>query len=637
MTGGDGSVRPGKAGPSLRVNLVPSFKVLAPGDSAEAPMVPLGLLSVATTLRLAGVDVNIVVPSPVTIGALEPVVERLLHGDPDVVGFTTVCDSFHVVLKLARLCKAADPGVCLVLGGPQVSAVATETVAAFPFVDLVVRGECEDTIAEVFGSLSSRRSLRDLPGLTFPDGQELVATPDAQPVADLDRLPSPDYTLYPCTAALRRASVEAGRGCPYRCAFCTRHAAGGPLRYYSVERVVDVAKRLRDVHGFTQFDLIQDGLTASRSWVMALCDAWERELAGATWTASSRADCLDEELCDRMLASGCDGVFLGLETGSQSLQTAIGKRLQVDEIVPAVQLLTGRGIRAVTSLMAGFPEETWADLSTTANLMVRLRYGAGAALVTQQVHLLAPLASSPLFEEHRAALALDEFWSDLTTAAVDADDLELARRHPVLFSMLHHFPTRHLPRQVVVRVPFLLKNLLYFEYGLFLLWQDETLGFPDAFLRSPALLALPGEQADRGVGELESLRQVVSFVEAVLAERGLLPHAVTDVMRYDLALRTMQLTGSESSSLAEDYSWDVGGFVKTLQTGGFRELPAVRPGRQRVLFRKREKRIATFILESGPALPGREPASGGDPAAVWGPVTRSLGGDDGNRVRQPDS
>jgi len=210
-----------------------------------------------------------------------------------------------------------------------------------------------------------------------------------------------------------------------------------------------------------------------------------------------------------MAEAGCDFVFLGLETGSQRLQAAIGKRLQVDEIVATVRLLAERGIEVVTSFVTGFPEETQADLAATAVLMASLRYCAHARPVTQQVHLLAPLAGSPLFEQYHAALELDEFRSDITCATVDADDLELARRHPALFSSFHHYPTPHLPRQVAVRVPFLLQTLQYFEHGLFLLWRDATLDFPAAFLGSAALLALPGERANRGIGDPEGLRRVV--------------------------------------------------------------------------------------------------------------------------------
>src|ERR1051325_12216154 len=117
--------------------------------------------------------------------------------DFDVFGFSTVCSSYPLTLRIADAVKRVHPESVIVLGGPQASVVDVATMRAFPSIDLILRGEAEHTLPELVDALAQQRPLTAVPGLTFRQNQQIVRNPDAPLVMDLDALPFPDFPLFP--------------------------------------------------------------------------------------------------------------------------------------------------------------------------------------------------------------------------------------------------------------------------------------------------------------------------------------------------------------------------------------------------------------------------------------------------------
>src|SRR5205823_1037640 len=126
-------------------------------------------------------------------------------------------------LRIAAEVKRVRPKSLVVLGGPQASVVDVATMRAYPWIDLVVRGEAEQTLPDLVDALAADSSLAAIPGITFRrngDG-EIVRNPAASLVADLDALPFPAFHLFPDVRFCRHFPLELGRGCPFSCTFCS--------------------------------------------------------------------------------------------------------------------------------------------------------------------------------------------------------------------------------------------------------------------------------------------------------------------------------------------------------------------------------------------------------------------------------
>src|SRR5206468_4095871 len=131
-------------------------------------------------------------------------------------------------------------------------------------------------------------------------------------VADLDSLPIASYDLYPMDRlALPLLRIEAGRGCPFSCEFCS--TAGffqRSFRLKSAERLVRELDILNARYGCSDFKLDHDMFTVNRRKVLEFCEAVKGR--GYRWRASARVDCVDAALLERMAEAGCDNLYFGI-------------------------------------------------------------------------------------------------------------------------------------------------------------------------------------------------------------------------------------------------------------------------------------------------------------------------------------
>lgn len=120
---------------------------------------------------------------------------RIAEIDANVYGFSSICSTYPLTVRVAESLKKLRPNATILFGGPQASVVDSSTLAAFPFVDLVLRGEAEASLPLLLDQLSAGMRFDQVPGLTYRDGLQIKRNANAPVIADLDALPSPAYHL----------------------------------------------------------------------------------------------------------------------------------------------------------------------------------------------------------------------------------------------------------------------------------------------------------------------------------------------------------------------------------------------------------------------------------------------------------
>jgi radical SAM superfamily enzyme YgiQ (UPF0313 family) len=396
--------------------------------------------------------------------------------DFDFFGFSTVCSSYPLTLRIAAEVKRAHPNSVIVLGGPQASVVDVSTMRAFPWIDLVVRGEAEHTLPELVDALAGDRSLAALPGITFRRNEagEIVRNPNAPLVADLDALPFPAFHLFPDVRFCRHFPLELGRGCPFACTFCsTNDFFRRNFRLKSPAHMIAEMRRVRQTYGVNSFELVHDMFTVDRKRVVAFCEALLESKEEFIWGCSARTDCVDEELIALMASAGCRGIFFGIETGSARMQKIIDKGLELNDSADRVRSCDKFKINTAVSLMAGFPDETMNDLRETAAFFVdSLRYDHA----DPQLSILAPLAGTPISTQHKDALVLNDDVADMSYRGwrQEIEDHAMIAGHPEIFSSFYSAPLPHLDREFLKELrDFLLNGMRAFRRLLLGLHQDS--------------------------------------------------------------------------------------------------------------------------------------------------------------------
>ena len=373
---------------------------------------------------------------------LDRVADYLAAMDGRIIGFYTICNNFVNVADLAKRVHKKAPGAKLFFGGPHATMTWEHCLEAFPFLSAVCMGESEYSITPLVEALLSGGSLENVPGIGYrgPDGACHKTAPCALiPQDELTR-----YVVYdPEYLAVEERStmfVEGGRGCPFRCSFCSTSRFW--LRHFRVKPVQSLIGEM-DNHcqrmGFKRFAVEHDMFTANRKHLTEFCNTLIARGSPYRWACSSRIDVLDETSIRLMAASGCDEVFLGIETGSPRMQKRIDKHLNLEDSIPKIILMQQLGINVKASFIYGLVDETEEDFLLTLDMLRRL-YLAGVRYL--QLHRFFPLPGTPDGEAIRDRIFFDEYGVDMTIISRETltpENREMILKYPDLFLHLYTF------------------------------------------------------------------------------------------------------------------------------------------------------------------------------------------------------
>jgi radical SAM superfamily enzyme YgiQ (UPF0313 family) len=399
------------------------------------PYVPLGILSLATVLRNDGFHVQILDVNEICEDAsYRAMPEAICECGPDIVGFSTWCNYYLDVVKAAEILHKKLPNVKIIFGGVQATHTDKQTLEAFSHIDVIARGECDQTISEIIGSIHEPDKLRKVPGVSFMHRGNLVRTPGQGPVKDLDKLPLPDYSLLPSLSKIDRIGIDVGRGCPFRCGYCVSNSlAEGRFRQRSVQNVMTVVKKLVADYGKTYFRFEHDMLTLNRNWLIQLCKSLEKEKLHIKWECFSRIDTIDEEMIEHMAAAGCNHIYFGIETGSPRMQQLLNKRLNLTDVTSVIRKVCDSEIGSSSGFIFGFPQERQADIAQTMRMMLDVSCCNDKGLSETMVWLLVPFVGSPLFNEFGQRLGIDEHLSNFAVSSLTTVDLGFVKKYPQVF------------------------------------------------------------------------------------------------------------------------------------------------------------------------------------------------------------
>jgi magnesium-protoporphyrin IX monomethyl ester (oxidative) cyclase len=177
---------------------------------------------------------------PVTPTDRDPVAsfERFSRSHrPDLVGVSSFTSSAKSALAYAEIAKRA--GAVVVMGGYHPSALPEEVLES-PYVDIVVRGEGEETFRQIVAG----DPVAEIAGISYRDNGSVIHNPDRPLIADLDGLPLPMRSIRPRRFGLagrdyHTDTIYASRGCRAKCTFCANHLVGKTWRQRGIDRVLE--------------------------------------------------------------------------------------------------------------------------------------------------------------------------------------------------------------------------------------------------------------------------------------------------------------------------------------------------------------------------------------------------------------
>lgn len=332
------------------------------------PQPPLGLAMIAAVLMENGYDVKILdLPA---LGLSEEIIPEIVSKEkPDVVGITALTPAIDSAIKTAELVKKTGNNIPIVLGGSHGTILPEETLCSTPAIDVVVRGEGEQTILELVKALDEDRivGLNDVRGITYRDGQVIRSNPEMTPILDLDSLPFPAFHLLPMDkyrlhppfgCRLPVMPIITSRGCPYRCVFCSKSVFGRKYCGNSADYVIAEIQLLIEKFGVKEIKFYDDVFTLDKKRIFSLCSKMKELGLDIPWTCETRVNLVNAKLLKIMKDSGCYMIEYGIESGNQTILNNLRKDITLEQINDAFKLTQAAGIDTVAYFMIGSPGET---------------------------------------------------------------------------------------------------------------------------------------------------------------------------------------------------------------------------------------------------------------------------------------
>ncbi|MEK6715530.1 MAG: cobalamin-dependent protein [Candidatus Omnitrophota bacterium] len=341
---------------------------------------PIGLLYLAGTLREKGIDVQLI---DGCIKGWSAIRDRIKTYMPNFVGITCLTPMRKKALAIARMVKDVDKNATVVFGGVHPTIMYQQLLVHYDAVDIVVRGEGEISFLQIAQGID----LDKIDGIAYRDGAKVIKNTDRHYVENLDKLSFPAWDLiadtlyeYPSTAPFRyyrgidlydgpRISVIYSRGCIAHCDFCSSWWIWKGWRHRSAKNMVDELEWLYESFKIRHFWFADDTLTVDKQATLDLCDEIVKRRLHIAFFATTRPDCVDLEILEKLKQAGCYEISYGIETASPKLLSRMKKENDVRISERAIALTKQAGLRVCALLIVGSVGETKETIDETVGFL----------------------------------------------------------------------------------------------------------------------------------------------------------------------------------------------------------------------------------------------------------------------------
>ena len=325
---------------------------------------------------------------------------------PHVVAVTALTPEVYAAQDVLRLTKRLAPAAFTIVGGHHATLLPDDF--AIPETDAIILGEGEHILAQLIRALEAGDSLASIPNLRYrrPDGS-IHSTTRIAPTIPIDSTPLPRRDLverhrskYFFLFDKPDTTMATGRGCPYRCTFCSVwEFYDGRTSMMSPQRVLSELRTLKTDH----VTFVDDNFLLHAKREDAIADLIRAEGITKRYSIECRTDSIvrHPELVKKWANVGLYAVLLGLE-GSDTMLASVGKSNSAATNERAIATLQDLGILIWGAFIV--------DPNWDADDFKRLRDYVRAHKITYaQYTVLTPLPGTQLYRDRRHELLTNDY------------------------------------------------------------------------------------------------------------------------------------------------------------------------------------------------------------------------------------
>jgi radical SAM superfamily enzyme YgiQ (UPF0313 family) len=369
------------------------------GVSRSKDFPPLGLLSIATYLKNKIPDVEVEILDGEILSLKE--IENRIKGN--VVGIGVNILNYINALELARIAK--ENGATVALGGAHATALADVILKNRDYVDAVVLAEGEVAVLDIVKG----KPFHKINNIAYLKANKINRT--SIHLLNLDLLPSIDRALVdqkiyynsfqkqrPWTRFKRPALIYSQKGCVWRmktggCLFCGR--MDGKWRFRTPKKVWEEISQLVKQDGIDYINDVSSSITGNRNWLRRFCEEKPLNINPAFEVYACVHE-IDEEVINLFDTLNVYKVFIGIESGNNTMLKSIGKPPLTEYHLKLANTLSNKGIKLTLGVVIGAPGETENSFRETIEHVKRIVEIGNVETISCSI--LVPVPGSPAYK-----------------------------------------------------------------------------------------------------------------------------------------------------------------------------------------------------------------------------------------------
>lgn len=434
------------------------------------------------------------------------IAELLKEENPDIIGVSNNYTAYlQDSLSLIKLAKKTCPQALTIMGGAHAT-MDHKTLIADKDIDIVVRGEGEETLREIIYNIYRHKPLNNVAGITYKRSlrayalkrslkSELTSSPykvgkriacnlDRALIQNLDEMPIPDRSFIDYPGYLKKTAdsffvpaqkpvgiIFSARGCMYRCIFCsTNKVWANKWRSRSAKNILREINYLKEKYGVREIAFEDDQFMGSKKRIIELCKLIIKHKLGMSFivpTGLSPA-LLDRDTIDYLKKANFYRICFSIDVGTKKSALYVRKPVNLDKVRDLIAYANNSGFWTYGFFVIGFPYEKIEDLIETRN------YAYDLKLDFIRFYIAQPHMGSDLYDEYLKNGMLNErvnkyhtmYDSTFGTKYVSAKKLYKLRENfensYLQYHLRHHFISiSYLINEFIPKI-FSLKKGLYF-------------------------------------------------------------------------------------------------------------------------------------------------------------------------------
>lgn len=302
--------------------------------------------------------------------------KRLIENNIRLIAIpTTFYVAAQPIIEIITFIKKYNNSAKIVLGGPLISSITRsldENSFLYMFKSInadfyISSSQGETALINILHNLRDGLPVESINNIFYKQGSKYVGN---QVVVEDNKLEENmvDWGLFKDRLG-KFASTRTSISCPFSCSYCEYPQHAGKYQTVSIEAIERELDSIENTGKVRSVGFIDDTFNVPPQRFKDILKLIIKNKYQFKWHSFFRCQFADNETVELMKESGCEGVYLGIESGSQEILENMNKNVTVDQYKRGIELLKKHNISFQTSFLIGFPGETENTVEETINFI----------------------------------------------------------------------------------------------------------------------------------------------------------------------------------------------------------------------------------------------------------------------------